>query len=82
VPGWPDQYEKLLRAHCRFLGDGSPVDPDTHLATLGMDSMEIVSLIVDLEDGFGFQLPEELLAPEVFATPGTLWDALRPHLDD
>lgn len=73
---WTDQYEALLRAHCRLDDGVTFLQPDTGFALLGVDSMEIVSLVVDLEDELGFEFPEDLLTPEVFATPGTLWDAL------
>lgn len=73
---WTDQYEALLRAHCRLDEGVACIQPDTAFALLGIDSMEIVSLVVDLEDMLGFEFPEDLLTPEVFATPGTLWDAL------
>jgi acyl carrier protein len=73
---WTDEYEALLRAHCRPDDGVTSIQPDTRLAHLGIDSMEVVSLVVDLEDLLGFEFPEDLLTPEVFATPGTLWEAL------
>lgn len=73
---WTDQYEALLRAHSRLADEVASIPPDTGFALLGIDSMEIVSLVVDLEDMLGLEFPEDLLTPEVFATPGSLWDAL------
>jgi diaminopimelate decarboxylase len=79
---WTDEFEKVVREHCRFADSGSPLDPETPLALLGVDSIEIVTLIVDLEDAFGGQLPEDMLTPETFSTLGALWAALesRPGL--
>lgn len=37
----------------------------------------MVELIVNLETEFDIEIPPELLQPEVFATPGTIWNAVR-----
>jgi acyl carrier protein len=78
---WLDLYERVVRQHCRFVDADSPLDPDTPMTQLGIDSMEIVNLIIDLEDSFEFAIPDDLLAPEVFITPGTLWKALADRFD-
>lgn len=77
---WVEEYEKVIREYCPQVGDDLPLDPDMSLIELGIGSMEIVTLIVDLEDTFGSQLPEPMLTPATFATPGTLWAALVEHL--
>lgn len=77
---WPERYEEIIRIHCRFVESSQAVDPDENLAVLGVDSMELISIIVDLEEAFGFQMPQELLVPENFATPRTLWRALEAHV--
>ncbi len=38
------------------------------LADLGLDSMVAIELVLDIEDTFGTQFPEELLVRETFAT--------------
>jgi acyl carrier protein len=78
---WPDRYESILRAHCRFADITRDIDPDASLALLGVDSMELISMIVDLEEAFEFEMPEEFLAPEIFDTPGALWKAIDDHID-
>jgi len=77
---WPERYEEIIRTHCRFVSNSQTVGPDQNLALLGVDSMELINIIVDLEETFGFQMPQELLVPEIFATPRTLWKALEAHI--
>ncbi|HEY1620465.1 MAG TPA: phosphopantetheine-binding protein [Streptosporangiaceae bacterium] len=73
----PGHFERLILPHCRFADPAGPLAPDTPLSELGVDSLEIVELIVDIEDAYRIELPQELLTPEVFASPATIWQALR-----
>jgi acyl carrier protein len=73
---WPPEFETCLRPHCRLLDGDEPLDPDVPLAALGVDSLEVVELIVGLEAAFGVSFPDEALTPEVFATAGAVWRAL------
>lgn len=66
-----------MREHCRFVGESEEIARDVPLPVLGVDSLDIVELIVQLEDSFGFSFPEEMLTPEVFATAGSIWAAVR-----
>src|ERR1700728_1703919 len=54
VGSWPQEFDDLLRSHCRFVGPGTEIDPGASLPELGMDSLEVVELIVELEDCFAF----------------------------
>lgn len=74
---WPPAFEPLIRQRSRVLGADAPLDPDQGLTELGVDSLEVVELIVNLETEFDIEFPPELLQPEVFATPGTIWQAVR-----
>lgn len=73
----PDHFQRLIRSRCRFLLPDDPLGPDTSLADLGVDSLEIVELIVDIEDTYGIEVPLEFLTPEMFASPGTIWQGFR-----
>lgn len=72
----PDQLELLVRARCRLTDPNQRVDPEVPLVQLGAGSLDIVDLIVDIEDTYGVEIPEELLTPEVFASLGSIWRAL------
>lgn len=73
----PARFEQLVRSRCRLAEPDLPLDPSRTLVQLGVDSLEVVDLIVDIEDTYHLQMPEELLTPEVFTSPATIWQALR-----
>ncbi|WIX90538.1 phosphopantetheine-binding protein [Amycolatopsis sp. DG1A-15b] len=71
----PPGFLEILIAHLPYaLGDRVAEDDD--LAALGLDSMGVVQLVTDLEETFGFELPDELLTEDSFATAGSLWAAV------
>lgn len=72
----PDRFQQLVRSRCRFLDPSGPFDPDTPLSALGVGSLEIVELIVDIEDDYGIEVPLELLTPEMFTSASTIWQGL------
>jgi hypothetical protein len=43
----PD-LERILRARARFLAPGTAIDPDLSIASLGVDSLDIIELVVHL----------------------------------
>lgn len=73
---WAREFDLLVRRHCRFLGPQDRIEGEAPMHTLGADSLEIVELIVDLEESFGISFTEDLLTPQVFATPMTIWTAV------
>jgi acyl carrier protein len=58
------------------LGADTPLTPDLSLNDHGLDSVETVSLLLDLEDSFGVTIPDDLMTLTSFASPGNLWDML------
>ncbi|MET8853698.1 phosphopantetheine-binding protein [Amycolatopsis sp. NPDC004625] len=71
----PPGFLEILIAHLPYaLGDRLAEDDD--LAALGLDSMGVVQLVTDLEETFAFELPDELLTEDTFATAGSLWAAV------
>ena len=73
----PGHFEQLLRRRCRFMAADANLDPQAPLAMLGIDSLAVVELIVDIEDQYSIEIPQELLTPEVFACAASIWLALR-----
>lgn len=47
---------------------------------LSINSLAMVNLIVDLEEALETTMPDEILTPEVFSSPNSLWKALEPHV--
>jgi acyl carrier protein len=71
-----DTLRELLARHLRRVPDD--VDWATaFLPDLGLDSMSAIELVIDIEETFGAQVPEELLVRETFATFGSLESVVR-----
>ena len=66
-------FSAILRRHLRYLAPSEELAPETPLRELGLDSMEAVTLVLDLEDEFGVTLPESSLTAETFANAEALW---------
>ncbi|MCQ8188161.1 phosphopantetheine-binding protein [Streptomyces rugosispiralis] len=53
------------------------LDPDAELSSLGVSSLGVAGLIVDLEETLTFRFPDDAVTPEVFRTIRTLTDTVR-----
>ncbi|MEU5646350.1 phosphopantetheine-binding protein [Streptomyces milbemycinicus] len=53
------------------------LDPDADLSSLGLTSLGVAGLLVDLEASLSVRFPEDAVTPEVFRTIRTLTDAVR-----
>ncbi len=73
---WSREFDEILRRHCRLSDADARIDPDALLTALGMDSLELVDFIVSIEDMLDLAIPPELLTPQAFATPGTVWNMI------
>jgi acyl carrier protein len=51
--------------------------PDADLALLGLDSLELTELIVDLETSLAFEFPADLLDPATFRTVRSIASAVE-----
>lgn len=69
-------FEQILRTHARSLDPGIGIDPDVSLTSLGIDSLNMVELVVKLEGKFDVDIPSDEITPEAFFTPGTIWRLL------
>ena len=74
-------FDTVLRRHLRNLPDGQELAPDEPLKKLGLDSMQAVELLFDLEDELGVVLPDEMMTGDTFATRATLHDAVSTAVD-
>ncbi len=69
------QLVELLRE--RLLETTAPMDADTDLYTLGLDSMAIMQLLILVEEEYGVALPESSLTRENFSTARQLAHLIR-----
>ena len=65
-------FEAILRKRLRHLDAEAALPDDAALQELGLDSMQAVELLLDLEDELGIVLPDDAMTAETFATPGSL----------
>jgi acyl carrier protein len=67
----PRRFLDTLKPHLPYAGGDLAAADD--LAALGLDSMGVVRLLVDLEEQYDLDLPDDLLTEETFSTVGSLW---------
>ncbi len=71
-------YEKLVKYACQSLElDASEITPDSTFESLGVDSLDIVEMIMDLESELGVELD---LEDQKIATFGELADFIDAKL--
>jgi acyl carrier protein len=73
---WAEEFEQILRSHCRFAAPDAALDPDASFDALGVDSFGLLGLIVESEEALQVEFPEHMLTGEVLATPAALWRAI------
>lgn len=73
-----DRYLRVLRATLP-VGAGE-LKPEDRLQDLGLDSVLLIQLVVELEDEFRNSLPDSAIVPENFETVGTAWDTVQTCL--
>lgn len=71
----PRKFQDILRPHLPY-ADSADLGGSNELASLGLDSMGVVQLLADLEEGYEVELPDEILNEETFETVGSLWQAV------
>jgi acyl carrier protein len=74
-------FEAVLRRRLIYLSADEALMPDAQLKELGLDSMQAVELVFDLEDELGVALPDEAMTAQTFATPASLAAALTDARD-
>ncbi|MFI0739134.1 acyl carrier protein [Streptomyces sp. NPDC021100] len=70
---WDDRFEQVLRRNLPDLPAGDALLPEANLMDLGLDSMGMISLLMDLETEYGVRIPESELTFEAFASVAGLW---------
>ena len=66
-----------LRPHLRHLPQDQDLHPENRLRDLGLNSMQAIDLVFDLEDNCGVTLPDDQLTDATFETAGSLWQAVE-----
>jgi len=55
---------------------GARLQPETHLSALGIESLELVNLMLQIEKALSVEFPADMLDPETFQTPRTIAEAI------
>lgn len=79
---WNQDFDHLLRAHCRHTRPEEPIDPDAAFVNLGVDSLGLLSLIEEVESAFTVVFPPDMLTIEVLFSPAGFWQALQLLMDE
>lgn len=80
-----DRYEKILKGILPALPAETRLNPSDRLAELGLDSLLLVQLVVQIEEGFQISLTDDLLTQETFESVDSLWtvvSALREMAEE
>lgn len=77
-----DAFGAILRRHLKYLAPDADIPSAAPLRDLGLDSMQAVELVFDLEDELGVVLPDEAMTAQTFATADTLWRAVEQVAPD
>jgi acyl carrier protein len=75
-------FDAILRRRLKYLDADAALPDDAPLQELGLDSMQAVELLLDLEDQLGVVLPDDAMTAETFATPGSLKAAVAAAASD
>lgn len=70
-----ERFVAIVRSHARESAPGDKFD--TSFADLGITSLGTVQILVEVEDVFDIQFSDDLLTPEIFASPMSLWSAIE-----
>ncbi|MGW1591919.1 acyl carrier protein [Streptomyces sp. NPDC002386] len=70
-------FVDTLRPHLRYLAAEQELRAEDRLRDLGLNSMQAIDLVFDLEDNCGVTLPDDQLTDANFETAGSLWKAVE-----
>lgn len=83
VSTWPKEFEEVLRGFRGFANPEAEIDPDVPFVALGVDSLTMLSPIVEGEEALGTILsPESLTKESLLTSPGSLWQVLTAQPAD
>ena len=62
------RVRQCLYKHLEFVEAGAEFDMNEELRKLGLDSMNAIALLLDVEKEFAINFPDDMLVPQTFAT--------------
>jgi acyl carrier protein len=76
VREWPDTFDAILRTYCPYAAPDRDIEPDASLSAMGVDSMAMVNILVEIEDAFAVTIALDSLPAETIDNPTNLWRAV------
>ncbi|MCA2211333.1 acyl carrier protein [Jidongwangia harbinensis] len=73
APDWDERFEAVLRRYCTRADPAAPIDPHAPLAAQGLDSLDLVGIVYDVEETFGVEIPATLLGAPPGPSAADLW---------
>ncbi|MEU2954601.1 phosphopantetheine-binding protein [Streptomyces xanthochromogenes] len=69
-----EELQTVIRNQAPELPEGRPLTADDKLLDLGIDSLALVELIINIEESFVIVIPDEDMLADNFTTVGTVSD--------
>ncbi|WP_078557199.1 phosphopantetheine-binding protein [Bacillus alkalicellulosilyticus] len=66
------RFEEIMREHVV-----DQFDMERELSNMGIDSLGTIDLILDLEDAFDIEFPDEYLNEESFKNGNSIWGSIN-----
>lgn len=76
-PDISENLQIILIRNLKLIQDSSNFDPLKPLSKMGLDSMSAVNLLLEIEETFKIQFPDEMLNSETFYNFTTLYKTIN-----
>ena len=67
----------ILRRHLPYLAEDAPIEYDVLLKNYGLDSMQAVDMVFEIEDELGIVIPDKAMTGKTFETFRSLHDMVE-----
>ncbi|MCJ9750403.1 acyl carrier protein [Neorhizobium sp. BETTINA12A] len=74
-----DTTSEVLRILTALGVSSSPLEPNTELTQLGIDSLKFIDIVLGIEKHFGITFSSETMVPESFRSPSTIAASVEKH---
>ncbi len=69
--------ERLLKVLENYMEITPDMDMDGRLDESGLDSFKAIYLLLDIEEEFQIQIPDDMLSPEIFGSVNALMKLIK-----
>jgi acyl carrier protein len=74
---WDQRFDGILREHMPDIAVDDAISPNEEMASLGITSMLLLSLMLALEREYEIRFPMDALIEESFRSPASIWLAVE-----